>query len=60
MFTLAKVSMLTLVTMTLSDTLVLVLATLGGTSEMGSFLFYVALPTVAKASIAVTVVCHCH
>jgi hypothetical protein len=33
-----------------SDMLVLALATLGGMTEIGSFLFYAALPKVTKAS----------
>jgi hypothetical protein len=38
-----------------SDTLVLALATLGGATEIGSFLFVVATPKVAKESTVVTV-----
>jgi hypothetical protein len=38
-------------------TIVLALATLGGTTEIGSFLFFVTLLKVARAS---TVMCHCH
>jgi hypothetical protein len=50
------VSVIMLVTTTpYSDTLVLALATLGGTTEMGPFLFVVILPKVAKASTVVTV-----
>ncbi len=56
MFTLAKVSVITLATMTCdSDMLVLALTTLGGTTEIGSFLFVVAPSKVAKASTVVTV-----
>ncbi len=55
-FTLAKVSVIMLVTTTpCSDTLALALATLGGTTEMGPFLFVVILPKVAKASTVGTV-----
>ena len=57
MFTLAKVSSITPVTMTRNSvTLVLALATLSGAIEIGSFLFYVVLPKVAEAS---TVICRC-
>jgi hypothetical protein len=60
MFTLAKVSAITLFTMTRdSDKLVLALATLGGAAEIGSFLFYVMPAKVAKVSIVVTVVHRC-
>ncbi len=56
MFTLAKVSVITMATMTYdSNTLVLALDTLGGTTEIGSFLFVVTLPKVAKASTVVTI-----
>ncbi len=56
MFILAKVSMITLVAMTCySDMLVLALATLGSTTEIGSFLFVAAPPKVIKASTVVTV-----
>jgi hypothetical protein len=41
-------------------TIIFALATLGATTEVGSFLFYVALPKAAKARTVVTVVCHCH
>ncbi len=48
--------MITLATMTRDrDTLVLALATLGGATEIGSFLFLVAMPKVAKASTVVIV-----
>jgi hypothetical protein len=58
MFTLATVSSITSVTMTRnSATLVLALAALSGAIEIGSFLFYVALPKVAEASVVVTVAC---
>ncbi len=61
MFTLAKVSWISPVTMTRNSvTLVLALATLSGAIEIGSFLFYVALPKVAEASVVVTVACGCH
>jgi hypothetical protein len=42
-------------------TTVLALATLGGTTQIESFLFFVMLPKVAKASsdVAVAVACHC-
>ncbi len=40
-------------------TTVLALATLGGMTQIGSFLFYVVLPKMAKASKVVTVVCCC-
>ncbi len=51
-----KDSEITLATMTCdSDMLVIVLATFGGATEIGSFLFIVALPKVAKASTVVTV-----
>jgi hypothetical protein len=56
MFTFVKVSTIMLVTMTQdSDMLVLALATLGSTTEIGSFLFVVMPPKVAKASTVVTV-----
>ncbi len=56
MFTLAKVSAIMLVTMTLnSDMLLLALATLGIATEIGSLLIVVVLPNVAKASTVVTV-----
>ncbi len=56
MFTLPKVSLIMLVTMKCdSDMLVLALTTLGGTTEIGSFLFVVAPSKVAKASTVVTV-----
>ena len=56
MFTFVKVSTIMQVTMTCnSDTLVLALATLGNTTEIGSFLFVVMPPKVAKASTVVTV-----
>ena len=52
----AKVSAITLATMTCdSNMLVLSLATLGSTTEIGSFLFVVVLPKLAKASTVVTV-----
>jgi hypothetical protein len=38
-----------------SNTLVLALATLGGMTQIGSFLFIVMLPKMAKASTVVTV-----
>ena len=41
-------------------TIVLALATLGGTTEIGSFPFFVTLPKVAEASTIVIVLCHCH
>jgi hypothetical protein len=54
--TLAKVGAIMLVTMTCdSDTLVLALTTMGGATDIGSFIFVVALPKVAKASKVVTV-----
>ncbi len=56
MFTLAKVSTITLVTMTRdSNMLELALTTLGGATEIGLFLFVVAPPKVAKASTVVKV-----
>ncbi len=56
MFTLAKVSAIMLAnTECDSNTFVLALATLGITTEIGSFLFVVAPPKVAKASTVVTV-----
>jgi hypothetical protein len=57
MFTLAKVSAIVLATMTHdSHTLELALATLGGVTEIGSFLLFVVPPNVAKASTVVTVI----
>jgi hypothetical protein len=51
-----KVSPIMLATMTgNNNTFVLALATLSGMTEIGSFLFIVALPKVAKASTVVTV-----
>jgi hypothetical protein len=32
---------------------------LGGVTEIGSFLFFVAPPKVAKASTILSVMCHC-
>jgi hypothetical protein len=55
MFTLVKVTITLMTTTPQSDMLVLVLATLGGTTEIGSFLFVVAPTKVAKASTVVTV-----
>jgi len=56
MFTLTKVSEIMLAnTECDSNTFVLALATLGITTEIGSFLFVVAPPKVAKASTVVTV-----
>ncbi len=56
MFILAKVSVIMLATMTCdSDLLILALATLGSTTEIGPSLFVDALLKVAKASTVVTV-----
>ncbi len=38
---------------------VLALATLGGATQIASFLFFVLQPKVTKASKIVTFVCHC-
>jgi len=55
MLTFVKVSTIMQVTMTCnSDMLVLALATLGGTTEIGSFLFVVMPPKVARASTSVS------
>ncbi len=55
MFTLAKVSAM-VVTMTRdSDMLVLAFVTFCGVTEIGSYLFVVAPPKVAKACTVVTV-----
>jgi hypothetical protein len=40
-------------------TTVIALATLGGKTQIGSFLFYVVPPKMAKASKVVTVTCCC-
>ncbi len=56
MLTVVKVSMIMPVTMTSNcDILVLALVTLGGTKEIGTFLFVVEMPKVAKESTVVTV-----
>ncbi len=64
MFTLVKVSTITLNTTTpQSDMLVLALATLGGITEIASFLFVVTPPKVPNASTTVTVMLllhYCH
>ncbi len=61
MFTLVKVSTITLMTTTpQSDMLVLALATLGGITDIASFLFVVTPPKVPNASTTVTVMLLLH